>query len=82
MRSLGAQVIVHGHDYDAAREHVEHLARTRGYRYIHSGNEPLLVAGVGTITLEILEEQPEIDTIIVPVGGGSGAAVVIQRRGA
>ncbi len=74
MRSLGAEVVFYGHDYDAAREHVERLAAEHGYRYIHSGNEPLLVAGVGTITLEILEEQPEIDTIIVPVGGGSGAA--------
>ncbi len=74
MRALGAEVIFHGHDYDAAREYVEHLARAHGYRYIHSGNEPLLVAGVGTITLEILEEQPEIEAIIVPVGGGSGAA--------
>lgn len=74
MRNLGAEVIVHGADYDAAREEVERLAAAHGYRYIHSGNEPLLVAGVGTVTLEILEEQPEIDTIIVPVGGGSGAA--------
>jgi threonine dehydratase len=74
MRNLGAEVIFHGRDYDAAREHVERLAAEKGYRYIHSGDEPLLVAGVGTITLEILEEQPEIDTIIVPVGGGSGAA--------
>ena len=43
-------------------------------RYVHSGNEPLLIAGVGTYTLEILEQQPTIDVIIVPVGGGSGAA--------
>ncbi len=74
MRNLGAEVISHGRDFDAAREHVEALAAERGYRYIHSGDEPLLVAGVGTLTLEILEEQPEIDTIVVPVGGGSGAA--------
>ena len=74
MRNLGAEVRFHGPDFDAAREYVESLAAERGYRYIHSGNEPLLVAGVGTATLEILEEQPEIDTIIVPVGGGSGAA--------
>ncbi len=74
MRNLGAEVIAHGRDFDAAREHVEALAAERGYRYIHSGNEPLLVAGVGTLTLEILDEQPELDTIIVPVGGGSGVA--------
>ncbi|MHB8576683.1 MAG: threonine ammonia-lyase, partial [Dehalococcoidia bacterium] len=73
MRNFGAEVIFHGTDFDAAREHVEALAAERGYRYISSGNEPDLLAGVGTIALEILEEQPEIDTIIVPVGGGSGA---------
>jgi threonine dehydratase len=74
MRNLGAEVLFHGPDFDSARVYVEDLAAERGYRYIHSGNEPLLVAGVGTIALEILEEQPEIDTIIVPIGGGSGAA--------
>ena len=74
MRALGAQLVFHGRDYDGAREHCELLARERGYRYVHSGNEPLLIAGVATETLEILEEQPEIDVIIVPIGGGSGAA--------
>lgn len=73
MQALGAEVIVYGPDFDTAREHVEELARTLGYRYVHSGNEPDLIAGVGTYTLEILEDEPEIDTIIVPVGGGSGA---------
>jgi threonine dehydratase len=74
MRALGAEVRFHGRDYDEAREHCEQLASEHGYRYVHSGNEPLLIAGVATETLEILEEQPEIDVIIVPVGGGSGAA--------
>jgi len=74
MRELGAEVIFHGHDYESCRLYVEELARERGYRYVHSGNEPLLIAGVGTIALEILEQDPAIDTLIVPVGGGSGAA--------
>lgn len=74
IRGLGAEVITHGVDYDEAREHCERLARQRGYRYIHSGNEPHLIAGVGTEALEILEDQPETDVIIVPIGGGSGAA--------
>ncbi|MBI3078966.1 MAG: threonine/serine dehydratase [Deltaproteobacteria bacterium] len=74
MRDMGAEVLFHGKDYDEAREHVEALARERGYRYIHSANEPLLVAGVGTIGLEILEDLPDVEVIIVPVGGGSGAA--------
>jgi threonine dehydratase len=74
MRGLGAELVFHGRDYDEAREHCEQLAQEHGYRYIHSGDEPLLIAGVATQTLEILEEQPEMDVIIVPIGGGSGAA--------
>src|SRR3990170_1469018 len=74
IRDLGAEVVFHGRDYDDAREYCERLAADEGYRYIHSGNEPLLIAGVATQTLEILEERPEVEVIIVPVGGGSGAA--------
>ena len=76
MRNLGAEVVFHGQDYDEAREWVEAEARTHGYRYIHSGNEPLLIAGVGTYALEMLDDQPDLDVIIAPVGGGSGAAGV------
>jgi threonine dehydratase len=74
MRDLGAEVVLVGHDFDDAREHCERMAAEHGYRYIHSGDEPDLIAGVATHTLEILEEQPAIDVILVPVGGGSGAA--------
>ena len=74
MRALGADVETRGKDFDEARMWVEDQSRARGYRYIHSANEPLLIAGVGTIGLEILLMQPRIDVIIVPVGGGSGAA--------
>ena len=74
MEQLGAELVVHGRDFDEAREHCEQLASEHGYRYVHSGNEPLLIAGVATETLEILEEQPQTDVIVVPVGGGSGAA--------
>ena len=76
MRGLGAELVFHGRDFDDAREHCEQLARGRGYRYIHSGNEPLLIAGVGTEALEILEERPYTEAIVVPIGGGSGAAGV------
>src|SRR6266540_2482174 len=68
MRSLGAELVFHGRDFDEAREHCEQLASEHGYRYVHSGDEPLLIAGVATETLEILEEQPRIDMVIVPVG--------------
>jgi threonine dehydratase len=74
MRALGAEVVFHGRDFDEAREYCEQLAAEHGYRYIHSGNEPALIAGVATYTLEILEEQPDTEVIVVPVGGGSGAA--------
>jgi len=76
MRNLGAEVIFHGRDFDEAREWVEQEAPRKGFRYIHSGNEPLLIAGVGTYALEMLDEQPDLDVIIAPVGGGSGAAGV------
>ena len=74
MRDLGAEVVLVGRDFDDAREHCERLAAEHGYRYIHSGDEPELIAGVATHTLEILEEQPYVDVVIAPVGGGSGAA--------
>lgn len=74
IRELGADIVVHGRDFDAARVQCEHMAFERGMRYVHSGNEPLLIAGVATGTLETLEDQPDIDVLIVPIGGGSGAA--------
>lgn len=74
MRGMGAEVIFYGERFDEARLHCEELARTHGYRYIHSGDEPHLIAGVATATLEMLEAEPDIEVIVVPVGGGSGAA--------
>jgi threonine dehydratase len=74
MRGFGAEVIFHGEKFDDARLHCQGLAEKYGYRYIHSGDEPLLIAGVATYTLEMLEAQPDLETIIVPVGGGSGVA--------
>jgi threonine dehydratase len=76
MRGMGAEVIFHGERFDEARLHCEELARERDYRYIHSGDEPLLIAGVATQALEMLEDEPELDVIFVPIGGGSGAAGV------
>ncbi|MDP2858025.1 MAG: threonine/serine dehydratase [Bacillota bacterium] len=74
MRSLGAEVRLEGRDYEESREASEEAARREGFRYIHAVNEPKLFAGVGTIGLEILEEVPDIDFIIVPIGGGSGCS--------
>ena len=74
MRALGAEVVFHGENFDDAREEVERRSAAEGLRYIHSANEPLLIAGVATCTLEIIEEQPDLDALIVPIGGGTGAA--------
>jgi threonine dehydratase len=74
IRGLGAEIVTHGVDFDEARVHAAQLAEEDGYRYIHSGNEPHLIAGVGTYALEILERQPDIEVIVVPIGGGSGAS--------
>ena len=74
MRALGAEVVFGGRDFDEAREYCEKRAADDGFRYIHTGNEPSLIAGVATYTLEIIEDLPDIDVIVVPVGGGSGAA--------
>ena len=81
MRSMGAKVVEHGPIFDDARIHSEIFAREEGMRYIHAANEPYLVAGVGTYSLEIHEDLDDIDYIIVPVGAGSGAcgASVVSR---
>ena len=73
VRDLGAEVITHGSYYEEAREYAEKLASEKGYLYVHGINEPLLYEGVGTMHLEIVEEQPDIDVVINPIGGGSGA---------
>ncbi len=74
IRLYGAEVIEHGKDFDDARMYAEKLAGEEGYRFISSGDEPHLIAGVATYTLEILQDLPETDVIIVPIGGGSGAS--------
>jgi threonine dehydratase len=74
MQGLGADVVFHGKDFDDAREFCERQSIEHGCRYVHSGNEPLLIAGVATETLEIFEDRPDVDVVIVPVGGGSAAA--------
>lgn len=83
IRSLGAQLIEHGKDFDDAREHCEAMRSREGLRYIHSANEPDLIAGVGTYALEIFDQLPNPDVILVPVGLGSGicgTALVAAER--
>jgi len=73
MEALGAEVVEVGRDFDEARAWVEDYARRENVRYIHSANEPLLIAGAATVSLEVMEALPEVHTILVPIGAGSGA---------
>ena len=72
MKALGADVRFYGKDFDESRSEAERLSKEEGYTSIHSANTPDLIEGVGTYTLEILEDLPSADVIIVPVGAGSG----------
>jgi len=74
VKSLGGNIIFFGRIFDEARDYAEKLAGERNMRFIHPANEPDLIAGVGTYALEIFEDMPDIEKIIVPVGGGSGAS--------
>jgi threonine dehydratase len=74
VRSQGAEIIFHGRIFEESKDEASRLAGERGARFIHPANEPHLIAGVATYAIEILEECPTLDTIIVPIGGGSGAS--------
>ena len=74
MKSLGAELIFHGDDFDAARLHCERLAEEEGYRFVHPVNDVLLIAGVGTQALETIEDLPDVQVLMVPLGGGSGVS--------
>jgi threonine dehydratase len=72
MVNLGAQIVFCGQDFEDARLKAEQMACDQGMYYVHPANEPLLIAGVGTYGLEIVEDLPEVQTIIIPIGAGSG----------
>jgi threonine dehydratase len=73
IRKMGAEVRTHGRDVEEATFEALRFARDEGLRYVHHANEPKLIAGVGTIALEILEDLPDAEVLIVPVGAGSSA---------
>ncbi len=81
VKDLGAKVIFHGEVYEEASDYAERLAEEKGMIFVHGVNEPLLYAGVGTMHLENLEDLPDVDVIINPIGGGSGAvgAVTVAK---
>ena len=81
-RGYGAEVILHGRDLAQALERAQTLA-AQGYVFIHPYDDPEVMAGQGTLGLEILEDLPGVDTVVVPVGGGglaAGAALALKAR--
>jgi len=78
---LGANVIVNGADFTAARRLAEDLVETRELTYIHGFDDPAIIAGQGTMGLEILRQVPDADAIVCPVGGGgliAGLAIAVK----
>lgn len=73
IENLGARIVYHGPNYEICRRQAEAFAGEIGARFVSGGNEPLLIAGVGTYALELFERVPDLDYLFVPVGGGSGA---------
>ena len=82
IQQLGAELIEQGRDFDEAREYVTELQRQRGGRYVHSANEPALIAGVGSLTWEVFDRLPDPDVMLVPIGLGSGvsAACIVAKH--
>jgi threonine dehydratase len=80
-RGYGAEVVLHGAIWDEANEKAKELVASRGLTYIHPFDDPQLVAGQGTLGLEIYEDFPQADVVIVPIGGGgliSGVAMAMK----
>jgi threonine dehydratase len=77
IQAQGAEIIEFGRDFDDARLEAEARAHGDGLRYVHQANEPLLIAGVGTMALEMVDAMPDLDAVIVPMGSGSCAAATV-----
>jgi len=81
LKALGAEAVLHGIDFLEALDEALRYAEDSGATYVHSHSHPLIIAGQGTIGLEIMEDLPGVETIIVPIGGGgliSGIATVVK----
>ena len=81
-RNYGAEVVLVPGVYDDAAREAERLAQEKGYTFAHPFNDPWVIAGQGTIGLEILEQLPEAEQVVVPIGGGgliSGTALAIKQ---
>ncbi len=80
-QKLGATVVLHGKDFTEAKEKAHAIAKERGLAYIDGYDDPAIIAGQGTMGLEILEQVPDLDAVVVPVGGGgllAGVALAIK----
>ena len=81
-RGFGAEVVLHGETFDRARERALQIADEQGLTFIHPFDDEAVIAGQGTIGIEMLRQQPEIDTLVVAVGGGgliSGIAIAARH---
>ncbi|MBL8287006.1 MAG: pyridoxal-phosphate dependent enzyme, partial [Rubrivivax sp.] len=81
-RGFGAEVVLHGDTFDDARERALALADEQGLTFVHPFDDPLVIAGQGTIGLEMLRAQPDLDTLVIAVGGGgliSGIATAVRH---
>lgn len=76
-RQFGASVILYGDTFDEARFEATRLGKERGLSYVHPFDDPMVIAGQGTVAIEILEQVPDADAIVVPVGGGGLLAGVV-----
>ncbi|WP_049984308.1 threonine ammonia-lyase [Halorubrum sp. BV1] len=82
-RGYGASVRLEGVDYDEAQAYAHQLEREEGRTYVHAFDDPVVMAGQGTLGLEIVDDCPDLDTVVVPIGGGgliSGVAVAIKEQ--
>jgi threonine dehydratase len=82
-RGYGAEVVLHGTIWDEANEKAKELVRTQGLTYVHPFDDAELIAGQGTLGLEIVDDWPEVDAVVVPIGGGgliSGVAMAVKSH--
>ena len=80
-RKYGGEVVLHGEVYDEAYEKAIEIQEATGATFVHPFNDPYVIAGQGTIGLEIMQEQPDLDVVLVPIGGGgiaSGIALAVK----